>query len=87
MPKLFLPPAARSLADGQQSVTAAGETVREVLNAVEEQHPGVRAKLMDGDQVRGGLAIIIDNKPCPLGLETRVSAETQIHFLPPIAGG
>ncbi|MDA7978580.1 MAG: MoaD/ThiS family protein [Pirellulales bacterium] len=58
-----------------------------MLAAINACFPGVMAKLVDGDQVRAGLSVVINDKPQPRGLETRVAADAEIHFLPPISGG
>lgn len=87
MPQLFLPVAVRELTAGQQAISVAGGTVRELLDAADSAYPGIKARLVDGEEIRGGLAVIVDDKPNPRGLDARVSVNSEVHFLPPISGG
>ena len=87
MPKLFLPVAVRELTAGQQAISVTGETVRELLDSAEAVYPGIKERLVNGDEIRAGLAVVIDDKPNPRGLDSRVSMNSEVHFLPPISGG
>lgn len=87
MPRLFLPPDARALADGQAFLSAPGGTVREVLEAIDAQFPGVLARLTETNELRPGLVVVIGDQPSARGLSTRVAPDAEIHFLPPLGGG
>jgi len=58
-----------------------------VIDELDRLHPGVRARLCDGDALRSGLAAVVDNEVARLGLLQPVGPDSEVHFLPAIAGG
>ena len=84
MPTVFIPNALRHLVDDQESVEAAGSTVREVVNNLD---PALRAQLLDGAKLKPNLAVAVDGAVAPLGLLERVEADSEIHFVAAISGG
>jgi sulfur-carrier protein len=87
MPVVWIPVTLRSLTGGEETVRAAGATMREVIDTLETRFPGIRERLCDGDSLRPGLAVVIDNQVSRAGLWQSVSADSEIHFVPAIAGG
>jgi molybdopterin converting factor small subunit len=87
MPRVFIPPVLRPLAEGAESIVVPGKTVREVIDALEERAPGIGRHLRDGDSLRAGLSIVIDADIAPRGLLEKLCPESEVHFLPPIGGG
>jgi sulfur carrier protein ThiS len=84
MPTVFIPHALRSLTDGQESVEAAGSTVREVVNNLDAP---LRAALLDGAKLKSNLAVAVDGAVAPMGLLERVEPGSEIHFVAAISGG
>ena len=89
MPEVWIPTTMQSLTGGQQRVQVAGRTVRQVINNLEEQYPGVKAILYDAeeDDLQTGVAVIVDGEASQIGLLERVSESSEVHFLPAIGGG
>ncbi|MEX0717650.1 MAG: MoaD/ThiS family protein [Planctomycetaceae bacterium] len=87
MPRVFLPPNLRPLADGRESVEVEGRTVREVIANLDATCPGVRERLMAGDQLKPGLAVSVGGSVASLGIRAPVPADAEVHFLPAIGGG
>jgi molybdopterin synthase sulfur carrier subunit len=87
MPSVFIPPAMRSLVDGQEVVEAAGANVLQVIDDLEARHPGIKERLCDGAALRPGLAVVIGGALSSLGLLQRVQPDDEIHFLPVVGGG
>jgi molybdopterin synthase sulfur carrier subunit len=87
MARLFIPPQMRAAVGGLEAVEAAGGTLAAVVDDVERQFPGFRARICQDDQIRPGLAVSIDGRFATLGLRQRVSAESEVHFLPAGGGG
>ncbi|MBI1356052.1 MAG: molybdopterin synthase sulfur carrier subunit [Acidobacteria bacterium] len=87
MPRVFLPTMLRELTGGAAELEAAGATVRELLDELEARHPGLRARLCDGDRLRSNLAVAVNGEVEPLGLLARVQPDAEVHFVPAIAGG
>lgn len=87
MPRVFIPPAMRSLTAGQAEVQVDGGTLREVIDGLEKLHPGTRSQLCRGDQIRPGLMVGVDTSVASSGLHTVLKPDSEVHFLPAIGGG
>ena len=87
MPRVFIPPPLRSLTADQDSVLVAGRSVREVIQNLDRQFPGLKDRLCDGEQLKPTLVVAVGSAVNPLGLLARVEEDQEIHFLPMIGGG
>ena len=87
MPSVWIPPLMRSLSGGRENLDVPGTTIREVLDNLEAECPGIRARLFDGDRVRPGIAIAVDGIIKTKKLGSEVSPNSEIHFVPAISGG
>lgn len=87
MAKLFIPNPLRDFTDDQAEISAAGETLREVLQNARARYPRfVEHVVRDGDLVPG-LAVAIDGAMTNRGLLAKVRPESEVHFLPAIGAG
>jgi hypothetical protein len=68
-------------------VTVPGETLREVLDRLDEAHPGLKERLVAGDRMAPGMAVFVNGAIPQGGLRARLSPDAEIHFAPAIAGG
>jgi molybdopterin synthase sulfur carrier subunit len=67
-------------------VWVAGETVRDILDHLEERFPGIKARLLRDGELRPDIAVAVDGEiACDL-LE-KVPENSEVHFVPPISGG
>ena len=87
MPIVAIPSLLRNLTGGEESVTVSGATIREVIDNLESRHPGIKARLCEGDRIKPGIAIYINGLLTRGSLLERVDATAEIHFLPAIGGG
>ena len=87
MPVVWIPPQMRDLTAGQDRVTVPGARVGEVIEALERRYPGLKARLCDGEALRPGLAVVVGTEVSRLGWRQPVGPDSEIHFLPAIAGG
>jgi sulfur-carrier protein len=87
MPTVHIPPQMRDLTGGAADVQAPGDTLRQVVVALERRFPGIAARLTADDRVAPGLAVSIDGVVTSRGLLARVGPESEIHFLPAFGGG
>lgn len=87
MPIVFLPPALRSLADGEAEIQVEGTSVRQVLAALRERFPELAATIITDEGLRPGLALAIDGHVSNRGLLASVNPTSEIHFLPVVGGG
>lgn len=84
---VYIPAALRSLTGGETKVAVPGETLREVLDRLDEVHPGIKSRLVAGDRMAPGMAVFVNGTIPADGLRARVAPEAEIHFAPAIAGG
>ncbi len=87
MAEVWIPPRLRSLVSGQSQVRVEGETIREVIQALDQQYPGVKDHLCAGNDLIPGMAVVVDGEVSELGILEQVNEDSEVHFVPAIAGG
>jgi len=87
MPEVWIPALLQSLSQGEQKVRVPGKTVREVIDNLELQFPGMRARLLDGDRIRPSIAVVVDGIISQDKLRHQLEEESEVHFMPAISGG
>ncbi|PON10290.1 hypothetical protein C2W62_50860, partial [Candidatus Entotheonella serta] len=76
----------QNLANGTAQAHVAGKTLRELLTNLEAVLPGLREHLVPGWEFRDDLVVAIDGEVA-IDLTDRVGENSEVHFIPPIAGG
>lgn len=84
---VFIPSLMQSLTDGKSQVRVEGATVRQIINNLERDYPGVRARLVEDDRVKPNISVAVDGEVTPLGMLERVGENSEVHFLPALGGG
>ena len=89
MAEVWIPPKLQQLTGGNQQVQVEGSSVRRLINNLEKQYPGIKEFLCDeeDDDLIPGLAVIVDGEVSVLGMMEKVQENSEVHFLPSIAGG
>jgi len=87
MALVWVPSLLRNLTGGQEQVRADGETVGQVLAALDASYPGIKARLCAGEQLVPAIAVSVDGRIARRGLAEPVRPESEIRFLQAIAGG
>jgi len=87
VPTVFIPPQMRDLTRGRDRIDVAGETLRQVIAALEAQCPGIAGRLLAEGRIAPGLAVSIDGAVTSRGLLARVEPTSEIHIIPAIGGG
>ena len=82
---VFIPPQLRKLT-GAAQVEIEGGTVREVVEQLNLQFPGVKERLFTDGQLSPTLQLSVDHTMTRV-VGTKVQPTTEIHFLPVIGGG
>jgi molybdopterin converting factor small subunit len=77
----------RDLTAGQNRVRAQGATVAEVIDEVERAHPGFKERLVVRGRLAPGLMVTVDGQRALRILEEPVGGESEVRFLPLMAGG
>ena len=84
---VWIPPVHRDLSGGAEHVQIEAATIGEVVAALDQQFPGLAARLTHDGRLRPGIAVAIDGIVTPRGLRQRLSNANEIHFVPAMAGG
>ncbi len=87
MPLVWIPTQFQRFTGGQHQVSVAGTTVREVIDSLEVAYPGIRERLVEEGRVRPEIAVAVDSEITTEGLRARVGPQSEVTFLPAIAGG
>jgi molybdopterin converting factor small subunit len=87
MATVWIPPLLQDLTDGKTRLQVTGETVREVLEHLEQDFPGISERLCQDDRIKPGIAVVVDSEVSTRGLRQRLSETSEVHFLPAISGG
>jgi sulfur-carrier protein len=84
-----IPTILRSYTGGAKAVEVSGATLREVLDRVESAHPGIRERIVDGDDLRRFINVYVNDEDVRFmgGLGTTVSDGDVVVVLPAVAGG
>ena len=86
MAVVWIPALLRPLAGGAETVRASGATLRDVIDDLERQHPGLRDRLVDSGAIRSEVALAVDSDEVS-DLSSIVSDDAEVYILPAIAGG
>ena len=77
----------RELTGGQSKVEVPGDTVREVVDALEVRFPGLHDRLVEDDRLRSGLAVFVDGANSRRRLRAKVAPESELYFIESLGGG
>lgn len=89
MPEVWIPARMQAITGGHKTVRVDGASIRQVINNLESQYPGIKERLCDdnGFDMLPGVAVIIDGETSQLGLLEKVGENSEVHFLPALGGG
>ncbi len=84
-----VPTPLRTLTGGASEVQVEGSTLREVIEALEAKHPGMRERLVDERGIRRFVNLYVGEEDARFlgGLEAKVDAGATVSIVPAIAGG
>ncbi len=84
-----IPTPLRTLTGGEEQVPAEGSTVKQVIENLEQRHPGIRDRLLDEKGVRRFVNIYVGDEDIRFldGLETQLKGGEEVSIVPAIAGG
>ena len=85
-----VPAPLRRLTNGQDKVSAEGENVNEVVSHLEDQFPGIKARLCDEQgELRTFVNLYVNGEDVRFldGLGTSTASGDEISVVPAVAGG
>jgi molybdopterin converting factor small subunit len=86
MATVFIPALLRPLAGGAATVEAQGDVLRDVLQDLDRQHPGILDRVVENGAFRPEVFVAIGGEEA-FGLDAPVPANAEVHILPATAGG
>ena len=87
MATIFIPAQLRTLTAGIEQLEVDVHNVREVIDQLEQRFPGIRDRLCQQDQISPSLQISIDSVITSRGMIAKIQPNSEVHFIPAIAGG
>lgn len=90
MATVYIPTPLRRLTGGQSKISATGENIAGLIQAVESEYPGVSEKVLDENgNVKRFINIFVNDDEIRTlqGLDTPVSERDRISIVPAMAGG
>lgn len=85
-----IPTILRPLTGGASEVSSEGETLTQVLDKLESDHPGLKKRVLDDDgKVRRFVNVYVGDEDVRFaeGLETPTPDGAQVSIIPAVAGG
>ena len=84
-----IPTILRTYTGGEKAVTAQGDRLAALIEDLEANHPGIRERLIDGEDLRRFVNIYVNDEDVRFlgGLEATLSDGDQVVILPAVAGG
>ncbi|MBO0827302.1 MAG: MoaD/ThiS family protein [Streptosporangiales bacterium] len=85
-----IPTILRPLTGGAAEVASEGDTLAQVLDKLESDHPGLKQRVLDGDgKVRRFVNVYVGDEDVRFaqGLETPTPDGAQVSIIPAVAGG
>ncbi len=77
----------RKLTGGHDRVTVSGKNLREAIADLDRQFPGIANQLLDNGDIKASIAVAIDGEVGTSGVLDTIRENSEIHFMPSIAGG
>jgi MoaD family protein len=84
-----IPTILRQYTDGQKAVEGSGDTLGALITDLESRHPGIRARIVDGDQLRRFVNVYLNDEDVRFleGIDTKLADGDNVTILPAVAGG
>ena len=87
MAKVFLPFQLKEITENKDFIEVKGKTLKEVINNLDNMYPGLKDHLVEEGKIKSGLSAICGFAATRKGLLQELEEDTEVHFLPSIAGG
>ena len=87
MATVFIPPLLQPLTDGIKVLNIDGQNVLQIINQLDQIYPGIKQRLVEGHRIKPSISVAVDSEVAQLGLLEKVGENSEIHFVPAIAGG
>jgi molybdopterin converting factor small subunit len=84
-----IPTILRTYTGGAKAVQGRGSTLGEVFDSVEAENPGIKARILDGTDLRRFINVYVNDEDVRFlgGLDATVADGDVVVVLPAVAGG
>jgi molybdopterin synthase sulfur carrier subunit len=85
-----IPTPLRRVTDGQDKVDTEGETLKQIIDSMESQYPGIKERLCDGDgNLRNFVNVYVNGEDVRFldGVDSATGDGDEISIVPAVAGG
>ena len=84
-----IPTILRTYTGGEKAVSGEGSTLSELIENLEASHPGLKERLIDGEDLRRFVNVYVNDEDVRFigGLEAELADGDQVVVLPAVAGG
>jgi MoaD family protein len=84
-----VPTILRTYTGGEKAVAAKGDSLGAVIDDLETNHPGVKERLVEGDDLRRFINVYVNDEDVRFtgGLQTSLADGDTVVILPAVAGG
>jgi molybdopterin synthase sulfur carrier subunit len=85
-----IPTPLRRVTDGQDKVDTEGETLKQIIDSMESQYPGIKERLCDGDgNLRNFVNVYVNGEDVRFldGVDSETGDGDEISIVPAVAGG
>ncbi len=84
-----IPTILRTYTGGEKAVTADGASLSALIDDLESNHPGIKERLVEGEDVRKFINVYVNDEDVRFtgGLKTPVDDGDSVVILPAVAGG
>ena len=87
MTTVRIPQPMRVYTQDKEVVEVGGKNVRQLIDELEKNYPGMKDVLLNDGKLKPDVAIMMDGQISQLGLLEPVSEENEVIFIPAISGG
>jgi molybdopterin converting factor small subunit len=87
MATVTIPLLLKDVTGGARRAEVSGSTVEEIIAGLNQLHPGIEARVRDGDKLSPTVAVTVDGRIALKGLATPVTPDSEVCILPSFGGG
>ena len=87
MPVVWIPALLLPISEGRQKVNVPGDTIRQVIDNLELEYPGISERLLDGGRLRPNISVVVDGFISQDKLRHKLEDHSEVQFIPAISGG
>jgi MoaD family protein len=84
-----IPTILRSYTDGNKVVQAKGDTLADLIESLDADHPGIKGRLVENGSLRRFVNIYVNDEDARFlgGLDAELADGDEVTVLPAVAGG